>query len=139
MQTSTLRAFARLAQGPQTTSNFEGNADMARLFAKAQAEEKKAAEKAIVGELTDFVGTVNEALAGFDDDIRSYEAAIRQAREDRAAVVEAQAFGNKNGNYLPLLSVLGIVSKGDYVTAGVTAAEWEVLCTIPSGDDAAAE
>jgi hypothetical protein len=125
-----LSAFASLAT-PAANNRFSSNEKFGAMFAEAQVKSRKAAHEAIVAELTGV------ATAMDDRQLQLAQTAValrRQADQADAAVTAistAFAYGESTDNYLPLLSILEIVSVGDYATVGLTRAEWEELITIP--------
>jgi cellobiose-specific phosphotransferase system component IIA len=126
-----LVAFTVVAGGDRTTTIFEGSETMSSMMAEAQEKQQKEARKAIIGDLTGVVSIVQDYLDGFDQEVRAAEAAIAEARDNRAALVRASAYGNEEGNYLPMLFAVDLISLRQYADAGVTAAAWEKLLTIP--------
>jgi len=130
-----LRAFATLA-GPATDTDFQGNERFSRLFASAQSKQRERAEEAIEEELINVVSALQEQKQLLADTRRGHLAAAEEAGEAISTIDIAFAFGNSSGNYLPLLVLLGEVDPSN-PPAGSSAAEWELLCTIP--EDTSAE
>lgn len=127
-----LQAFASLA-APTSPNVFTSNAKFGAMFKEGQEKAAENAKKVIVAELA----TVAEAMG--ERQLECAQSAIALRREaDRAdaaasAIRTAFVYGESTDNYLPLLSVLRMVSVSDYSGTGLTRAEWEELLTIPKG------
>lgn len=133
MNTTTLAAFALVANGTPTDNNvFEGSERMTTLLRIAQKNAEEAAEAAILVELEDIVRAVKARLDEAAGDIRSLQSTIRAVEGERDAILAAQAHGVATANYLPLLSAIGVVGPGDAGRAGFTGEEWDALTSIPA-------
>jgi hypothetical protein len=127
-----LQAFASLA-APTSENVFTSNAKFGAMFKEGQVKAAENAKKVIVGELA----TVADRMSDRQLQLAQTAVALRrqadQAEEATASIRAAFVYGESTDNYLPLLSVLDLVSVSDYHTSGLTRAEWEELLTIPEG------
>ena len=136
LSSGALSAIVALA-APDTESEFKGSSRMGDMFAKAQVESKKAAEKALIGDFTEIVDALRTQREQSALAIRNLEARIAEVRDEEAVLTAAFEFGESGGNYLPLLNALGLVGPGDYRAAGHTEAAWLALITMPEADESA--
>ena len=127
-----LAAFASKATAV-VENVFTNSQRMGKLFQEGQAHAVEEANKAIKGELGSIATAMNDRKLALAQTAAAYRRQATLADEAGAAVDLAFKYGEVTDNYLPLLSVLGIVTESDYAPAGLSHADWKELCTIPEG------
>ena len=127
-----LSAFASLA-APTSQNVFSSIAKFGAMFREGQEKAAENAKKVIVGELAGVAQTMSDRQVQLVQSAVALRRQATQADDAAGEIRTAFAYGESTDNYLPLLSVLGIVSLSDYASTDLSRAEWEELCTIPKG------
>lgn len=132
LSNTTLASFAALAT-PVDENVFEGSNKFAKLMAQAQTKAREDDAKAVVQELVTVARTMQDRRVQLHQTAQALRVQADEAIEASEQIDAAFAYGQEQDNYLPLLSILGMVSPKDYRSAGVSKAKWEELCSIPEG------
>lgn len=114
-------------------NQFSSSKRMGTLFQEGQKQATEEANKAIRGELGGIANTMNERKLQLAQTAAGYRRNADLADEAGGAIDTAFVYGEDTDNYLPLLSVLSIVTEADYASAGLSRTDWKELCTIPEG------
>jgi hypothetical protein len=125
-----LRAFVAVGSQAPSVTPFDTSKEIGQLMKQAADKAREEAMKRMIGGLTAVHEEFTSAKSRIGTTIAQAKADEANALETARTLDAAMAYGNRSGNYLPLLATLGLVTEADASTVGLSKAAWLAQCTI---------